>query len=72
MLAPGIDVFSCAPRHLGHYKKMTGTSMAAAHVSGIAALWAEALEEQNGEPASAQEIWNALVDNARDGIAHAP
>lgn len=36
VLAPGTDVLSCLPR--GGYGELAGTSMAAAHVSGLAAL----------------------------------
>ena len=38
--APGRDVFSSWPRPV-KYKTISGTSMAAAHVAGCAALWAE-------------------------------
>jgi subtilisin family serine protease len=73
ILAPGVKILSSMPRNLGEYSDaFSGTSMAAAHVSGIAAMWAEALEVQNGEPATAEKIWDALIDSAKDGIVQAP
>lgn len=39
MLAPGVDILSSVPRELGlEYMELSGTSMAAPHVSGSAAL----------------------------------
>lgn len=68
ILAPGVDIVSSVPREMNRYAKKSGTSMATAHVSGIAAMWAEALEEQTGKPASAKDIRNALLTNAKDGV----
>ncbi len=36
--APGVDVYSSIPVHLGGYASYPGTSMAAPHVAGVAAL----------------------------------
>jgi subtilisin family serine protease len=44
--APGVDVESAAAG--GGLKSMSGTSMAAPHVAGIAALWAEKLQQSRG------------------------
>lgn len=79
VMAPGIQILSSVPRNIGGYHNLTGyddhfsgTSMAAAHVSGIAALWAEALGTRQNEPATAEEIWDALLDSAKGGIVQAP
>jgi subtilisin family serine protease len=45
--APGRDVFSSMPRPR-LYGIMSGTSMAAPHVSGCAALWAQSDETLRG------------------------
>jgi subtilisin len=57
LLAPGVDVYSTAP--LGTYASRDGTSMAAAHAAGIAALWAEA------EGLRGWGLWQRLVGSAR-------
>jgi subtilisin len=57
LLAPGVDVYSTAP--LGTYASRDGTSMATAHVAGIAALWAEA------EGLRGKALWQRLVSSAR-------
>ena len=36
--APGVNVYSSIPVHLGGYASYPGTSMAAPHVAGVAAL----------------------------------
>jgi subtilisin family serine protease len=59
LAAPGVNVLEAAPR--GTYNFTTGTSVAAAHVSGVAAL----LMERNPsiDPASLEEV---LFSTARD------
>jgi hypothetical protein len=44
--APGVDIISA--RAGGGLMKMSGTSMAAAHAAGVAALWAEKLMRETG------------------------
>jgi len=61
---PGVDVYSSVPMSLGGYALMSGTSMAAPHVSGIAALWAEVTG------ARGESLWSLLVSRAsKDGLA---
>jgi subtilisin family serine protease len=57
--APGVDVLEPAPN--GTYQLTTGTSVAAAHVSGVAALLIE--REPSLDPAAVHEI---LTMSARD------
>lgn len=54
LAAPGVDVYSSWPEPEGH-RVISGTSMAAPHVSGIAALIAEA------DGLRGRELWAELV-----------
>ncbi len=61
--APGRDVFSSVPRPT-RYGTKSGTSMAAPHVAGCAALWAQTSPSLRG-----QALWNRLLGSARP-LAH--
>lgn len=56
---PGRDVYSSVPRPQ-RYGFKTGTSMAAPHVAGCAALWAQSSPGLRG-----QALWNRLLATAR-------
>ena len=57
--APGRDVYSSVPRPQ-RYGYKSGTSMAAPHVAGVAALWAQSSSALRG-----QALWNRLLATAR-------
>lgn len=58
LVAPGVDVLSTWPMPTRYYS-ISGTSMATPHVSGIAALYAQATG------AKGNELWAELVQNAQ-------
>ena len=57
--APGRDVFSSWPRPTRH-KSISGTSMAAPHVAGCAALWAQSDASLRG-----RKLWEQLIASAK-------
>jgi subtilisin family serine protease len=57
--APGVDVLSCYPSNKNNYTLLSGTSMAAPHVSGMAALYMEAFPDL-----TARQIWQLLEEKA--------
>jgi hypothetical protein len=63
--APGRDVFSSVPMPT-RYGIKTGTSMAAPHVAGCAALWAETSPNLRG-----MNLWNKLLATAKP-LPHPP
>ena len=56
---PGVDIFSAYPMPRG-YARLLGTSMAAAHVAGVAALYAESDASYRGIA-----LWGSLVQGRR-------
>ncbi|WP_241331465.1 S8 family peptidase [Chryseobacterium arthrosphaerae] len=69
--APGVDIVSAYPKNTKNknyfYYAMSGTSMAAPHVSGLAALYMEQFPST-----SAKEIWALIENKARpiEGIKY--
>ncbi|MBT2788230.1 MULTISPECIES: S8 family serine peptidase [unclassified Halomonas] len=57
--APGRDIFSSWPRPTRH-KTISGTSMAAPHVAGCAALWAQSDASLRG-----MKLWQQLVASVK-------
>ena len=67
LLAPGEDIVSMSPAGSGHVVEMTGTSMAAAHVTGAAALYLA-----HHPTASPSQVLQALLADAKDFVTGAP
>lgn len=63
LCAPGVEIVSADVT--GGLISMSGTSMAAPHVSGLAALWVQHLLER-GVPWSAERLRNELVRSCSD------
>jgi subtilisin family serine protease len=60
--APGVDIWSA--RRGGGLACLSGTSMAAPHVTGVAALWAQKLVEEN-KRFKAAEVIAMVIGNAK-------
>ncbi len=60
--APGVGILSAKPG--GGYLEMTGTSMAAPHVAGVAALWAAKVLKEDGE-LDARQLSNRVIGSAK-------
>jgi subtilisin family serine protease len=60
LAAPGVNIFSSMPSVVGSYGFDSGTSMAAPHVAGIAALYAQANPGVRG-----RDLWKLLIQNAK-------
>lgn len=58
--APGRDIFSAWPRPTRH-KAISGTSMAAPHVAGCAALWAQSDASLRGN-----QLWQRLLASVQE------
>lgn len=63
--APGVDIYSTLPGSKYGYK--SGTSMAAAHVSGVAGLLFGLEEDVNGDGRVNDEV-RAAIENSCDGL----
>lgn len=69
LLAPGENILAARATHVGG-TVMSGTSMAAPHVTGIVALLFQAAREEKGEILTGQEVREALLSTATHAHTH--
>jgi thermitase len=68
LAAPGVDIYSTLPGN--HYGYKSGTSMAAAHVSGLAGLLFALEKDRNNDGLVNDEV-RAAIENGCDGLTGA-
>jgi hypothetical protein len=78
--APGVDIQSARPG--GGFAELSGTSMAAPHAAGVAALWAEGLLSSAGRidvdilmarlTGNSEELAGVATGDAGAGLVRAP
>ena len=66
LAAPGVDIMSTVTAANGGYSSLSGTSQAASHVTGTAALLFSTLQDENGNGMLNDEVRKTLQTNATD------
>jgi subtilisin family serine protease len=65
--APGVNIVSAKPG--GGFKRMSGTSMAAPHVAGVAALWMQRLKAETGGHVDNDMLVGRVSLGTRQGLS---
>jgi subtilase-type serine protease len=68
LLAPGVDIYSTVGPGVEDYRLMSGTSMAAPHVAGAAALTKEAFPWMNGKQIADTLLSTAVYPATMNGL----